>query len=192
AAGTVTISAPPTLTNTLIAPRLGELLQRHPGLQVRLIGEKRSASLSRREADVAVRLSRPTENRLVARKVGSFGFGLYAAPDYLARHVPAQYGFIAYDESLEDVPQQQWLKAVAGTRPIVARINDLEGHRVAARGAVGVAALPLFMGEGDPLLKPVAARLKSPSREIWLVVHRDLRRAAPVRAAMDFLAACLG
>jgi DNA-binding transcriptional LysR family regulator len=104
--------------------------------------------------------------------------------------VPAQYGFIAYDESLEDVPQQQWLKAVAGLRPIVARINDLEGHRAAARAGVGVAALPLYMSD-DPLLQAVPSRLKPVTREIWLVVHRDMRRAAPVRAAMDFLAAVL-
>jgi len=189
-AGSVCISAPPTLANTLIAPRLGELLGRHPGLSVRLIGEKRSASLSRREADVAVRLSRPTENSLVARKVGSFSFALYAAPGYLATHTPAQYGFIAYDESLEDVPQQRWLKAVAGVRTIVARINDLEGHRAAARAGVGMAALPLFMGD-DPLLEAVPARLKPVSRDIWLVVHRDMRRAPSVRAVMDFLVAAL-
>ena len=189
-AGSVTISAPPTLTNTLIAPRLGELTARHPGLQVRLIGEKRAASLARREADVAVRLSRPEENTLVARRVGSFSFALYAAPAYLAAHATAAYAFIAYDESLDDVPQQQWLKTVAGPRSIVARINDLEGHRSAACAGVGVAALPLFMGEGDARLARVATRAKPVSREVWLVVHQDMRRAAPVRAALDFLAAC--
>jgi len=188
--GTVSISAPPTISNTLIAPRLGELLRRHPGLQVHLTGEKRSASLSRREADVAVRLSRPVQNTLVARKVASFSFALYASPEYLASHAPGEYGFIAYEQSLDDVPQQQWLRAAAGARPIVARINDLEGHRGAARAGVGIAALPLYLAKGDPLLLPVAARPKPVSRDVWLVVHRDLRRAAPVRATLDFLAVC--
>jgi DNA-binding transcriptional LysR family regulator len=189
---TVAVSAPPTLANTLIAPRLAELLARHPGLQIRLIGEKRSASLARREADVAVRLSRPVEQTLVARRIGGFTFALYASPDYLAGRPAAAHGFIAYDESLEDVPQQQWLKAVAGKRPIVARINELEGHRAAARAGAGVAALPLFMGEGDARLQrvPVAGKHKPVSRELWLVVHRDLRRAPGVRAVMDFLAQC--
>jgi len=191
-AATVAVSAPPTLANTLIAPRLGELLARHPGLQICLIGEKRSASLARREADVAVRLSRPVEQTLVARRIGTFTFALYAAPQYLAAHTPSAYGFIAYDESLEDVPQQQWLKTVAGKRPIIARINDLEGHRAAARAGAGVAALPLFMGEGDAQLRrvPIAGKYKPVSRELWLVVHRDLRRAPGVRAVMDFLAQC--
>ena len=188
--GTLSISAPPGISNTLIAPRLGELLRLHPGLRVRLIGEKRSASLSRREADVAVRLSRPVENTLVARKVASFSFALYASPAYLATHAPAQYGFIAYEESLDDVPQQQWLRAAAGTRPIIARISDLEGQRGAARAGVGVAALPLYLAKGDGLLRRVPAKPKPVVRDVWLVVHRDLRGAPAVRAALDFLAGC--
>lgn len=188
--GTVTISAPPGIANTLIAPRLGELLRHHPGLAVHLIGEKRAASLSRREADVAVRLSRPAENSLVARKVGSMTFALYASPEYLAQHTPAQYGFIAYDESMNGSPQQQWLTAVAGARPIIARINDLDGHRAAARAGVGVTALPQQMGEGDAQLRRVEVKGKPVTREVWLAVHRDMRRAPPVRAALDFLAGC--
>jgi DNA-binding transcriptional LysR family regulator len=86
--GEVSISAPPLLASTLIAPRLAELRNAHPDIRVRLIGEKRSASLSRREADLAVRLSRPTEKRLVVRKIGAIAFMLYATPGYLAALSP--------------------------------------------------------------------------------------------------------
>ncbi len=55
--GDITISSPPSLTNALIAPHLLRLRQRHPGIRLTLIGEKRAASLNRREADIAVRLS---------------------------------------------------------------------------------------------------------------------------------------
>lgn len=191
-AGEVIISAPPALSSALIAPRLGELRRRHPGLHVRLLGEKRVASLSRREADLAVRLSRPAEKMLVGRKVGAFTFSLYASPRYLAEHSPEAYEFIAYDESMEDAPQQQWLKAIAGTRPIVLRMNDLEGQRTAARAGVGIAALPHFLAEGDGELRRVDVQGKPVVRDVWLVVHRDLRRSAPVRAVMEFLAECLG
>ncbi|WP_224360291.1 LysR family transcriptional regulator [Hyalangium versicolor] len=191
-AGEVTISAPPTMSATLIAPRLRELRRLHPALHVRLLGEKRFASLSRREADIAVRLSRPAEKALVARKIGSFSFSLYASPGYLAEHSAETYEFIAYDEGLDDVPQQQWLKAIAGTRPIVLRMNDLEGQRAAARAGVGIAALPHFLGDGDSGLQRVDVESKPVSRDVWLVVHRDLRRAPPVRAVMAFLEDCLG
>ncbi len=190
-AGEVTISAPPSLATTLIAPRLGDLRRRHPGIRIRLIGEKRSASLARREADIAVRLSRPTEKRLVIRKIGSFAFALYAAPAYLAEHAAADYAFIAYDESLDDVPQQHWLRDVAGARPIVLRTNDLEGQREAARAGVGIAALPRFLGDGDSGLTALASHGKPVVREVWLAVHDDLRRAPAVRAVMGFLADCV-
>src|ERR1700753_4127319 len=114
--GEITISAPPSLATALVAPRLVRLRRQHPGIVIELIGEKRSASLSRREADVALRLSRPAEPGLVARKGGPFGFSLYAAPTYLKETPPHAFGFIAYDASMDEAPQHQWLKAIAGKR----------------------------------------------------------------------------
>jgi DNA-binding transcriptional LysR family regulator len=181
-AGEVSISAPPLLASTL--------RHAHPGIHVRLIGEKRSASLSRREADLAVRLSRPTEKRLVVRKIGTIEFGLYAAPGYLAAHEPGSFEFIGYDESLEDLPQQRWLRAAAGTRAIVLRTNDVDSQRAAARAGVGIATLPRYLGDPDAALVPLDLKMKSVTRDIWLVVHSDLRRAPPVRAVMTFLVAC--
>ena len=95
--GEVSISAPPSLANALIAPQLSRLRRRHPGIRIKLIGEKRTASLNRREADVALRLSRPQEPGLIARKIGSFGFALYGAPDYLKETPRHAFAFIGYD-----------------------------------------------------------------------------------------------
>jgi len=190
-AGPVTISAPPTLAGTLIAPRLVDLYAAHPGIQVRLIGEKRSASLSRREADVAVRLSRPTEPNLVARRVGRLAFALYASPAFLRAHRPADYRFIAYDEAMESAPQQQWLRRVAGARPVVLRATDLEVQREAAKTGLGIAALPRFLGDAEPGLQMIDAGGPRVARDIWLVVHRDLHRTPLVRAVLDFLASAL-
>src|SRR3984957_17138707 len=67
--GEVSISAPPSLANALVAPRLSTLRRKHPGILIKLIGEKRSASLSRREADTSLRLSRPYWPRRVGRRV---------------------------------------------------------------------------------------------------------------------------
>jgi DNA-binding transcriptional LysR family regulator len=190
-AGEVTISAPPAFAATLIAPRLRGLRERYPALHILLIGEKRDASLSRREADVAIRLTRPTEKSLVARKIGGFAFGLYGSPHYLANRAAATWEFIAYDESMDRSPQQRWLRSIARRRPIVFRTNDLESQCAAARAGVGLAALPSFLGEGDRGLRRAEIDVATISREVWLVVHSDLRRAAPVRAVMDFLESSL-
>ena len=83
--GTVRVGAPDGFGVAFLAPRLAELLERHPGLRVELVPVPRAFSLSRREADIAVTLERPREGRLVARKLTDYRLGLYAAPDYLAR-----------------------------------------------------------------------------------------------------------
>ena len=189
--GEVAISAPPSLANALIAPRLIELRRAHPGIHIKLIGEKRSASLSRREADLALRLSRPSEPGLVARKIGQFGFSLYGAATYLKETPPHALAFIAYDASMDDAPQQVWLKRVAGKREVVLRTSDLENQAAAARAGVGLAALPHFLGDGDPLLARCETETGEVRRDVWLVVHRDLRKAPAIRAVMEFLARCL-
>jgi DNA-binding transcriptional LysR family regulator len=189
--GEVAISAPPSLANALVAPKLITLRRRYPGILIRLIGEKRSASLSRQEADIALRLSRPSEPGLVTRRIGHFGFSLYGAPTYLRETPPHALTFIAYDSSMDDTPQQRWLKAIAGTRDIVLRTGDLENQAAAARAGVGLAALPHFLGDDDPRLERYETDQKEVSRDVWLVIHRDLRRAPAVRAVMEFLVDCL-
>jgi DNA-binding transcriptional LysR family regulator len=189
--GEVSVSAPPSLANALIAPKLIRLRQRHPGVVITLIGEKRSASLTRGEADVALRLIRPTEPGLIARKIGRFGFSLYGAPDYLKQTPPHAFAFIAYDKGMDDSPQQKWLKSVIGNHDIVLRTNDLENQMAAARCGIGLAALPHFLGDADPRLQRHVAAPSAVGRDVWLLVHRDLRRASAIRAVMEFLCECV-
>jgi DNA-binding transcriptional LysR family regulator len=189
--GEVSISSPPSLANALIAPRLFQLHRQHPGIRIKLIGEKRTASLNRSEADVALRLSRPQEPGLIARKIGSFGFGLYGASSYLKATPRHAFAFIAYDDSMDDAPQQKWLQAIAAGSEIVLRTNDLENQAAAARTGLGLAVLPHFLGEPDPTLERYDATPAPPSRDVWLLVHRDLRQAPLVRAVMEFLTECI-
>jgi len=189
--GEVSISAPPSLANALIAPRLIELRRRHPNIFIKLIGEKRSASLNRREADLALRLSRPDEGGLIARRIGHFGFSLYGAPSYLKETPPHAFAFIAYDASMDEALQQQWLKAIVGNRAIVLRTSDLENQAAAARAGVGLAALPHFLGDRDDRLGRYEVGGRKVGRDVWLVVHHDLRQAPAVRAVMEFLAGCM-
>ncbi|MDB5984141.1 MAG: hypothetical protein JWQ69_5156 [Pseudomonas sp.] len=188
-AGQVTVSAPPAMTCALIAPRINSLREQYPQLSLQLIASLDSASLSRREADIAVRLSRPKEPDLVARKVATVPFNLYGSADYLAATAPEDLTFIAYDETMEHNPQQQWLKTQAGERPILLRSNDLNIQATIAQAGAGVAALPYFLGQhyGLQALETQGAGLE---REVWLVVHSDIRHTPSVKAVMSFLASC--
>jgi DNA-binding transcriptional LysR family regulator len=189
--GEVTISAPPNFASAVIAPQLVRLRQQHPGIRIKLIGEKRRASLGRREADLALRLLRPVESGLFVRKIGSFGFSLYGAPEYLSKTPPHAFAFIGYDASMAESPQEVWLRTIIGEREVVLRTNDLETQIAAARSGLGIATLPHYLGDGDPRLQRHVVTAKPISRDVWLLVHRDLRQVPAVRAVMDFLVSCL-
>jgi DNA-binding transcriptional LysR family regulator len=190
--GTVRISAPPVFASSFVAPRLAALRQANPGILIELAGDNRAVSLSRREADIAIRMARPEPSSVVARRVGTLAFGLYGGTDYLARVTEADRDFIGYDESLDHVAQQRWLLALAGGRPLAFRSNDLASLHAAAASGLGLAALPRYLGDADPRLVRVPVAGAPPLRDLWLAVHPDLRRSPRVRAVLDYLSDLIG
>jgi DNA-binding transcriptional LysR family regulator len=188
--GEVVISAPPSMASSVIAPNLGKLRLQHPAVQIRLVADTRNVSLIRREADIAVRLSRPEEADLIARKIGVVQFSLYASATYLAAHGHDDFEFIGYDESMDGSAQQTWLAAQANGRTIVLRSNSLDVQVAAARAGVGVAGLPYFLGDWDEELCRIEAIDPQLTREVSLSIHSDLRHAPAIRSVMQFLADC--
>lgn len=187
-AGKVSLSAPPVLVAHLLAPNLAAFREQYPDIQLSLSAQPQQVSLSRREADVALRLVRPKESDSVVRKLGELGFALYASAAYAAKHRPEDWSFIAYDAQFADMPQQQWLLQVAGGRAIGCELSNISGHLAAALAGAGVAGLPCFLGDHAPGLVRLEHEGPAFCRDLWLVVHQDLRRAAPVRAVMEFVA----
>ncbi len=167
-------------------PRLAPLRHQFPELILDISGQTERANLSHREADLAVRLNPPTEKALVTRKLGDLHFGLYGSRDYLKATQEDAYVFLGYDEELEDVPQQRWIKQVAQGRSFSMLCNDLTSLIAGVRASMGLAAIPHILVEGDDDLICIAEG-KDAAREIWLVVHSDLRKSARVRVVMDYL-----
>jgi DNA-binding transcriptional LysR family regulator len=185
--GKVTLSAPPVLVANFLVKHLADFRRANPGIQLSVSCEARHVSLSRREADVVLRLTRPEELTSVVRKLGRMSFGLYASKDYPHLHDPSAWEFIAYDAGFVGVPQQKWLMSAAAQRPIACEIGDVNGHLVAARAGAGVAGLPDFLAATDPTLQRVTCEGEPFSRDIWMAVHQDLRSSPQIRAVMDFL-----
>lgn len=186
--GTVRLSAPPAMAAHFLVPRLAARRQDWPGIDLEVMAETREVNLARGEADLALRLSRPSVPGLVVRALGTLGIGLYAAPHY-AQRAPEQWEFLGYDESLRQVPHQQWLEGVTAGRRFILRSNDLTALWQAARAGLGVAALPHFICGADAGLVALAAPTQPAPREIWLVMHPDVRRSPRVRAVADMMAA---
>jgi DNA-binding transcriptional LysR family regulator len=73
-------------------------------------------------------------------------------------------------------------------RPVACELNHISEHLIAVRAGVGVAGLPRFIGDRDRDLVRISEDIPPFARDVWLLVHRDLRRTPPVRAVMDFVA----
>lgn len=185
--GTVRVSAPPAFAALFLMPRLGLLRERHPGIELELVGEMRVANLTRREADLALRIGRPEGASMVARRLPDFAYGLYGRRDYLEAVAEPDWTYLGHDESLEHSPPQQWLRRRAAGRPLAIRSNDITGLFTAVRAGLGVAVLSHYMAELAPELACVEEGDPMLRRELWLVVHADVRRSPAVRAVMDAL-----
>lgn len=189
-AGTVRLTTATHLAADLLVPALPLLRARHPGLVLELAADRRALDLTRREADLALRMGRPRDAGLVTRKLSEIAHRLYAA----AGSAAARRGrvdldadpFAGFDESLASTPQERWLARVAPARRIAFRCNSTAALVAAARAGVGVAVLPCFVADRDPGLVALEGPRPEP-HELWLLVHGDLRRTPRVRAVIEWI-----
>jgi DNA-binding transcriptional LysR family regulator len=191
--GTVRVGAPDGFGVAFLAPRLGELTDRHKGLRIELVPVPRAFSLSRREADIAVTLERPREGRLVARKLTDYRLGLYAARGYLDIHGrPAtlddlgNHQLVGYVEDLLFTASLDYTAEFhRGWRSSLA-VSSAMGQTEAVRAGAGIGILHGFMARGDHRLVPVLPE-HTLTRSYWTVVHEDLRTIRRVTLVAEFL-----
>ncbi len=187
--GSARLTTVPHLATHLLAPALPALHRRHPGLVLAVVADERAFNLSRREADLAVRIGRPRDAGLVTRRLADLAHAFYAAPGT----EPAGRGAVDLraDPFLEEEvpangPHERWLDEVAPQRRVVHRCNSTTALAEAARHGLGVAVLPCYLGDPDPRLRRLAGPEPDP-QEIWLLVHGDLRRTPRIRAVIEWL-----
>ncbi len=192
-AGIVRISATEGLANYWCTPALLEFQREHPAVRIEIDVSNRNANLLRREADIALRLGRPRQQELVARRVGEVAVGLYASHDYLDRagrlasiESLGEHAYIGFDEAILDTEAGSWVEGLVGTGRPVFRSTSLITQLQAIRNGWGIGMTSVFMAEGDPQLERVLPRIER-LLEVWLVTHPGLRRSARIRAVYDFL-----
>jgi DNA-binding transcriptional LysR family regulator len=184
AAGIVRLTAVPILANRVLIPALPGFFAQYPRLRIELAAEPRNLSLTRREADIAVRLARPEAGTALARRIGRLDYAVYGPRRRSAGALP----WITYEEGLSHLPQARWIAAAAPDgEPAPLLVNDAEAIVQAVCAGIGKSLLPCFVGEREPRMQRLGRRVVL-SREIWLLVHRDLRPQARVAAVLDWLA----
>ena len=188
--GTVRLTTATHLSAHLVSPALPRLRERHPGLVLEVNADQRIFDLTRREADLALRMGRPRDAGLVTRKLSDVAYRLYASREHpAARRGAVDFEtdpFAGLDDSLASAPQERWLAKVAPERRVVFRTNSTASLQVATRLGVGVAVLPCFLGGSDPELVQVDGPTPT-NHELWLLVHGDLRRTPRVRAVIEWV-----
>ncbi|MFJ9448716.1 MULTISPECIES: LysR family transcriptional regulator [unclassified Herbaspirillum] len=184
--GRVVVSAPLTVVAHFLAPAAAMFRQRYPEIELVLTSESTVVSLTRREADLSLRLARPSEADYVAQPLGEMLFRLYASPRYPRLRRPRDWEFVAYDPDHDAYPLAREILKIAGTRTIALRVNDMSTQLAIAASGAGVAMLPCFLAEASADLVGVGS--DAFALEVWLAVHGELKESGPIKAVRTFIA----
>jgi DNA-binding transcriptional LysR family regulator len=192
--GRLRVTSSETLAYSRLTRHLAAFRQAHPGIVVELAITNRVLSLSRREADIALRPVRPREGELWGRKLANVAWMLYASPALLdaiggklahARDV-ARHPLIGWEEGMAGIMAADWLNRAASDDAFVYRTSSLVNQLVAAKAGLGVALLPCYLGDNQPeLARALAAPIPDLQGELWMVTHAELKSTARVRAFFD-------
>lgn len=191
--GTVRIGAPDGFGVAFLAPRLGALTTQHKQLKIQLVPVPRSFSLSRREADIAITVERPTEGRLVAAKLVDYTLGLYASKTYAEGYgLPAErsdlirHRLIGYVPDLVINPTLDYAREFSGNWEAGFAISSALGQVEAVRSGAGIGILHTYIARAVPDLVPVAS-IPTIRRSYWLVYHESVRTVRRIQAAASFI-----
>lgn len=198
-AGVVRVTCPESIATHILAPCFASLPVEQPDIMVELIPDPHNLSLAMREADISVRLSKPTQHDVVIRRVGRMAFGLYASPAYLERcgeidfegGCPGHVTIIQLDGMQDDATQAGWLADLAHRARVVLQTTSHEAAVNAAAQGGGLACLARFRADRETRLRCIDVPTPIPNGDIWLAVHKDNRQTPRIRAVLDHITVCL-
>jgi DNA-binding transcriptional LysR family regulator len=196
--GELRITTTVGLGSVWLTPRIKEFAELYPQINVTLLLDDRELDLSMREADVAIRLRRPTQPDLIQRKLFTVHHHIFASLDYVK-----QYGI---PKSVEDLDQHKiltfgqapgylmtinWLETAGRTednpRPVALRVNNAYGLRRAVQAGAGIASLADYIVPPDSNLVQIDLPLNAPEYDTYFVYPEELKDTRRVTAFRDFI-----
>lgn len=197
--GTVRITASMPVAVQLLPPVLARMRMALPEVQVELVSSNQVSNLLRREADIAVRMVRPEQATLIAKKIGSVGVGAYAHQSYLARRGAVrtppdlvQHDLIGSDTDTAILQGFQSLGFPVTREAFSFRSDDFIVQWRAVQAGLGIGFIADYMARTDPqVVRVLPGQLAIPALPMWLAVHREIRTSQRIRAVYDFLADAL-
>ena len=192
--GRLRVTSSETLAYRVLTAEIAGFRTRHPGIQVELLIDNRQLDLSRREADLALRATRPVQGDLFGRKLADIDWAVYGSETYLAQHrAPSgldelhEHALIGWDLPAATVKTAAWLAASVPEGAIVYRSNSLINQLIAARVGIGLAVLPCYLADPEPTLRRALPPIPALTRELWLITHKALKGTARVRTFMELV-----
>jgi DNA-binding transcriptional LysR family regulator len=196
--GTVRITASQTVASVLLPGVLAQMRLVLPEIQVELVASDAVSNLLRREADIALRMARPDQSSLVAKRIGQVNLYICAHNDYLRRRgMPRQIQDLLNHELIGDDQGDQIINGFAaygyalGKENFAFRTDDRMAYWRAVQSGLGIGVVADFMIRTDTQVVALLPTMKIPPLPIWLTVHREIRTNQRIRAVYDFLATAL-
>ena len=195
-AGTVRITASDVVGAEVLPSILSGLRAAHPGLVFELSLSNRVEDLLRHEADIAVRMVRPVQAAVVAKRVGTVALGFFATATYLERHgMPGsiedlgRFALIGPDRETQDLRALRAHGFDFRREMFAFRTDSQLAQLNAIRAGLGIGVCQMALARRDPALRAVLPGAFRYDMETWVSMHEDLRRVRRVRAAFDHLVA---
>ena len=190
--GSVRITTTDTILHALVAPALRALQKAHPLLSYELHSGNELASLTKRDADIAVRATRRPPQHLVGRHVGPIRVAVYASASSSIRNfddaLAREYCWIAPDDALPEHPSVIWRKKHFPKVAPTYRVNSILTVADMISRGLGIGLIPLFLAEGSRQLRQISDVLDECQTELWLLTHtesRHLRRVSTVFSHLE-------
>lgn len=197
--GTVRVAAS-EMVGTLVLPRiLSAFREENPNIAIELVLSNRNEDLLQRDADIAIRMQRPTQTALVARHVGNVRVGLFAHADYVRKYgqptsteALAEHPLIGIDRDSRELGHPGLGEHQFAREDFSFRCDSDVAQFMAMKAGFGIGACHWPLASADPQCVPVLADSVAWSYAVWLVMHEDQRKTARIHRLFEHLAAGLG
>ncbi|GHE90767.1 LysR family transcriptional regulator [Aliiroseovarius zhejiangensis] len=193
--GTVRITASVVVSHYLLPAVIADLRQIEPDIDIELVPSDTSESLVFREADIAVRMYRPTQLDIVTRQISDHALALYASKKQIARQGNPQsfedlaaLDFVGFDRSDMIIRTMRTLGFPVDRNFFAVRCDDQATYWELVRNGCGVGAMQTIIGDTDPLVERLEFQPELPSLPVWLAAHSALHKTPRVKRVWDHLA----
>jgi DNA-binding transcriptional LysR family regulator len=198
AAPFIRISATEPVISEIFASEMVAFSSQHPAIRIELRVENTLVSLALNDADIAIRLTRPAGDSLMAKRLKPLAMGLFGQRRYVESISSAEgpdlsrAAFISCDDSYGSIPELRWIREAGFEPQVRVRTSSTRGMVNAAAGGAGLAILPWVFTSRQPSLVEIRPSALPPvaERNIWIVWHRDMTRRPGIRETICWMEEC--